>query len=52
MRYKVRAAINEWDLLRLKPGSHPDTEIDEFIPVYEEDADLERQSKDDSGDTG
>ena len=52
MRYKVRAAINEWDLLRLKPGTKPDTEIDEFIPVYEENADLERQSKSDAGDTG
>ena len=49
MRYKVRAAINEWDLLRLKPGTKPDTEIDEFIPVYEENADLERQSKADAG---
>ena len=52
MRYKVRAAINEWDLLRLKPGSQPDTEIDEFTPMYDEDADLERGSKADSGDTG
>ena len=52
MRYKVRAAINEWDLLRLRPGSQPDTEIDEFIPVYEEDADMERGSNADSGDTG
>ena len=51
MRYKVRAAINEWDLLRLKPGSQPDTEIDEFIHEYEEDADLERESKPNSDDT-
>jgi hypothetical protein len=46
MRYKVRAAINEWDLLRLYPGSAPDTVVDEFHATYEEDADLERKSGD------
>ncbi len=46
MRYKVRAAINEWDLLRLCPGSAPDTVVDEFHATYEEDADLERKSGD------
>jgi hypothetical protein len=51
MRYKVRASINEWDLLRLYPDSRPETEGDEFRHTYEEDADLERESKDDAGDT-
>ena len=49
MRYKVRAAINEWDLLRLYPGSAPDTVVDEFHATYEEDADLERKSGDAAG---
>ena len=49
MRYKVRAAINTWDLLRLYPGSKPETESDEFILRYEENLDLERQSKADAG---
>ena len=48
MRYKVRAAINEWDLLRLYPDSSPETEGAEFHHAYEENADLERDSKDDS----
>lgn len=52
MRYKVRAAINEWDLLRLYPGSAPDTVVDEFHATYEEDADLERKSGDDAGTPG
>lgn len=46
MRYKVRAAINEWDLLRIYPGAAPDTVVDEFRATYEEDADLERKSGD------
>ena len=41
MRYKVRRAINEWDLLRLRPSSRPETEVHEFIPSYEENRDLE-----------
>ena len=49
MRYKVRAAINEWDLLRLLPGSRPETEMDEYRHNYEENVDLERESKDDDG---
>ena len=49
MRYKVRAAINEWDLLRLLPGSRPETEMAEFRHGYEENVDLERESKDDDG---
>ena len=50
MRYKVRAAINEWDLLRLYPNSRPEIVSDEFRYTYEEDPDLERESKDDTGD--
>ena len=48
MRYKVRASINEWDLLRLYPGSRPEIEGDEFRHTYEENIDLERQSQDDT----
>ena len=47
MRYKVRASINEWDLLRLYPDYSPETEGDEFRHTYEENADLERESKED-----
>ena len=49
MRHKVRASINAWDLLRLYPGSDPDTVSDEFQIVYEENLDLERASKADAG---
>ena len=41
MRYKVRAAINEWDLRRLNPNYQPDTKIDEYKIHYEEDKDTE-----------
>ena len=47
MRYKVRASINEWDLLRLYPRHQPEIEGDEFRHTYEENVDLERVSKDD-----
>ncbi len=47
MRHKVRASINAWDLLRLFPGSDPETVSDEFTFTYEENRDLERASKDD-----
>ena len=50
MRYKVRSAINEWDLMRVYPNSRPDTVSDEYRPTYEENLDLERESKDDAGD--
>ena len=40
MRYKVRASINEWDLLRLYPDYSPETEGDEFRHTYEENVDL------------
>ena len=41
MRHKVRAAINEWDLRRLRPGAQPDTEIRDYAPTYQEDPSLE-----------
>lgn len=50
MRYKVRAAINQWDLLRLDPNAQPETEFDEFRHTYEENRDLEREIKEDDGD--
>lgn len=48
MRYKVRASINEWDLLRFYPGSRLEIERDEFHHTYEVNADLERSSGDDA----
>ena len=47
MRYRIRSAINEWDLLRLYPDSSPETEGREFSHRYVEISDLETQSKDD-----
>ena len=52
MRYQVRAAINEWDLLRLYPDSRPETEGNEYRTKYDEDVDLERESKDHADDNG
>ena len=49
MRYRVRRVINEWDLLRLRPSSRPETEFHEFTPTYEENRDLESPA--DSGDS-
>ena len=49
MRYRIRSAINEWDLLRLYPNSTPETEGREFTHQYVEISDLETQSKDDNG---
>ena len=46
MRYKVRAAINEWDLRRLHPGYEPDTEFRGFATPYIENADLEHDTRD------
>ncbi len=37
MRYKVRAAINEWDLMRLGIADLPDTEFVSFENAYDED---------------
>ncbi len=50
MRYKVRASINAWDLLRFYPESRPDIVGGEYRPAYEENADLERGSRDDAED--
>ncbi len=35
MRYKVRSAINEWDLTRLDPESAPETVADDFRPRFD-----------------
>ena len=51
MRYKVRAAVNEWDLLRLYPNSRPETEGTEFSSRYEEVPELEQETKE-HGDEG
>ena len=48
MRYKVRAAINEWDLMRHYPDYQPNIEGEEFRHFYAENADLERESRDDT----
>ncbi len=48
MRYKVRASINQWDLLRHYPDYVPETEGDEFRHTYVENVDLEKESKDDA----
>ncbi len=50
MRYKVRAAINEWDLLRLHPNHSPQIVGEEYRPTYEEHIELEQESKNDTGD--
>ena len=50
MRYKVRAAINAWDLLRIYPDSRPETVGGEFRHAYRENADLEGESGDDAQD--
>ena len=52
MRYRVRSAINEWDLRRLYPGATPDIEGEEYRPVYAEDRDLERGPEDDNASPG
>ncbi len=40
MRYKVRAAINSWDLQRLYPGCEPHIKSTEHKPDYAEDTDF------------
>ena len=50
MRYKVRAAINAWDLLRIYPDSRPETVGGEFRHAYRENADLEGESGNDAED--
>ncbi len=51
MRYRIRAAVNEWDLRRLYPDYSPETEMQEYHSTYEENLDLERESKDDAADS-
>ena len=51
MRYRVRAAINEWDLRRLYPGATPEIEGEEYRLAYAEDRDLERESEDESSES-
>ena len=46
MRYKIRAAINEWDLKRLYPNVQPETEGQEFKPSFEELTELEQEPED------
>ena len=41
MRYQIRSAVNQWDLLRLYPDSLPDTEEREFQHQYDEISGLE-----------
>jgi hypothetical protein len=48
MRYKIRACINEWDLLRLYPDVRPETEGQEFEYRYEEMPEMEEEVKDDA----
>ena len=50
MRYKIRASINEWDLLRLFPDSQPETEETEFQYSYDEIPELEKDAEDDDVD--
>jgi len=52
IRIKVRTAINEWDLLRIYPDVHPETESEEFTFAYEEDPEFEHQSVDESLEPG
>ena len=51
MRYKVRAAINEWDLMRLYPNSRPETEGTDYRPGYHEDPGLTREGENEADDT-
>lgn len=53
MRYRVRAAISEWDLRRIYPDYKPEIVEEEFRHSYEEDPDLQRESpEDEDGDSG
>ena len=49
MRYRIRSAINEWDLRRLYPDSRPETEEREFRHQYAENSDLEAGTEDGNG---
>lgn len=50
MRQHVKSWINEWDLKRLYPDYIPITETTEIKIGYDEDADLEKATEEDSGD--
>lgn len=52
MRYKIRAAINEWDLQRLFPGASPETVDTEFQYDYGEIPELEEEPNVDRGTAG
>lgn len=52
MRYKVRAAINEWDLMRLYPNSRPETEGIDYRLGYHEDPELTREGENEADDAG
>jgi hypothetical protein len=47
IRYKVKSAVNTWDLQRLYPDSHPEMQETEYRFGYTEDQDLEEEVKDD-----
>ncbi len=49
MRYRIRSAINEWDLTRLYPDSRPETEEREFRHQYLENSDLAAGTTSDDG---
>ena len=51
MRYKVRAAINEWDLMRLYPNSRPETEGIDYRLGYHEDPELTQDGENGADDT-
>ena len=47
MRYKIRAAINEWDLKRLYPDAQLETDTTEYRHSFEEQAELEKTAEED-----
>ena len=49
MRYKIRASINEWDLMRLYPDARPETVVTEFHSSYTEDPALGPELEDEPG---
>ncbi len=52
MRYQIRSAINQWDLLRLYPDSSPETEEREFRHQYVEIGDQEDGIENEEGAAG
>ena len=45
IRYRIRSAINEWDLRRIYPAVRPETEIRAFEHSYEEQPDMEQPAQ-------